>query len=317
MTTVQEQDDRHADAIKVAGSDGHRCEGCRATDREVQHSDEIGSTLCAQCFADHADRLHREVFEPLRELTELLTLDDVGLEVTGCRIVGVGRDASGDIFLSNGRSIVFGRLTEALNARSLMGQVVATVGAEPKLKDQDARHVVALMRRAGKVEESITEDVIATQWGRDFIEEADVLDVNVDDQGERWSAFKHLRDRDPAGLMRDRGGSFARGCVVLRHIDGSLYVRTSWFRHYVRQVGDHLLSPGALATRMQRVGWVRPGKEGRVKATRPDLPGHDLQAFYIVPPEWDERRSDGSPERSPGTSIHETDPRPQPRGDVR
>lgn len=163
MTTIPDNAAGTAKTEAVTRDD-HRCEGCGATDREVQHSDEIGSTLCGYCFGDHNDdRLHREVIEPLRELTELLALDDVGLEVTGSRIVGVGRDASGDIFLSNGRSIVFGRLTEALNARSLMGQVVATIGAEPILKDHDARHVVALMRRTGQVEESMTEDVIATQ----------------------------------------------------------------------------------------------------------------------------------------------------------
>jgi hypothetical protein len=222
-----------------------------------------------------------EAAEAARELGDLLELPSVGLAVAGCRIVGTGREASADLILSDGRVLTFNPIRLAMAATSLMETVVSTVGAEPSLKNQDARHAVALMRSIGQIEETVDADATAEGWGRDFIAVSDVLDVDMDDQLARWAAFAHLRDAERNAQVE---GSMPR--LILRAVDGTLYVRTSWFRAHVRATEDHTVTPAALATAMQRVGWYRPGKKGRVKATRPDFGESDYQSFYLVPPGW-------------------------------
>jgi hypothetical protein len=194
-----------------------------------------------------------------------------------------------DIYLSDGQAITFNPLRLAMSATSLMEVVVSTVGAEPALKNENARHAVALMRKIGEIVELVDEDADATTWGIDFLAAADVLDVDVSAQAQRWAAFMRLRDHDPVAHARAAGCSIAKGSIVLRNLDSSLYVRAAWFKAHVRQAEDHLISPTQVAQRMERVGWERPGTEGRVKARRPDFPGQDVQSFYVVPPGWAER----------------------------
>jgi hypothetical protein len=43
-----------------------------------------------------------------------------------------------------------------------------------------------------------------------------------------------------------------------------------------------------IRNRMRRVGWTHPGKEGRIKATRPGYPGSLTYAFWVVAPDWEE-----------------------------
>jgi hypothetical protein len=229
-----------------------------------------------------------EAADAAQELSDLLALPSIGVAATGCRIVGTGRDASADLFLSDGRTITFTPLRLAMSATTLMEVIVSTVGAEPALKNPAARHAVALMRKIGQVEETVDADATATGWGRDFLEAADVLDVDMSDQGQRWAALSRLRAMNPPGHARAVGCSVAKGSVVLRDLDGTLYVRTGWFKAHVHADGDHLITPAALATAMQRVGWKRPGTKGQIKATRPDLPGSLAQTFYVVPRGWDD-----------------------------
>ena len=230
--------------------------------------------------------------EAARELGDLLSLPSVGLAVAGCRVVGTGREASGDIYLSDGRAITFNPLRLAMSGNSLAEIVVSTVGAEPALKSPDARHAVALMRKIGEIVELVDEDADAATWGIDFLAAAVVLDVDMSDQAQRWAAFSRLRDHDPVAHARAAGCSIAKGSIVLRNLDGSFYVRTQWFGAHVRQAEDHLISPAQVAQRMKRVGWDRPGKKGRVKATRPGFSDEDAQSFYVVPPGWGDQPGD-------------------------
>jgi hypothetical protein len=109
----------------------------------------------------------------------------------------------------------------------------------------------------------------------------------MDDQQERWDAFSELNRRDPVAAARSEGTSVAQACMVLRHLDGTRFVRAGWFRAHVRQE-DVTVSPQEIATRMARVGWRRRGDEGWIKATRPGFREVLRWRFYLVPADWED-----------------------------
>ena len=91
-----------------------------------------------------------------------------------------------------------------------------------------------------------------------------------------------------ADLVWDAGDrptahALAAGSTVLVDREGTRYVRTGWFRSYVRREVGGLYSPAALAAQMERVGWRRPGSQGRVEATSPSDGRSLVWTFYTVP----------------------------------
>jgi len=124
------------------------------------------------------------------------------------------------------------------------------------------------------------------EWGSSFPQAAPVVDIDMSDQSQRWSAFKALAELDPVE-RRSLGHSptIAAGAQVLRDVSGIRLVRTGWFRAHVRV--EESISSTELANRMQRVGWSRKGDTGRIKATRPGLPGELVWTFYLVPKGWE------------------------------
>jgi len=107
----------------------------------------------------------------------------------------------------------------------------------------------------------------------------------LDDQAERWRGFEHLAHRDLWSQARDKGGSFANACIVLRDVSGARLVRAEWFLRYVRSMAPRE-TPATLRARMSRVGWERRGSEGRIKATAPGRSAALQWAFWIVPNGW-------------------------------
>ena len=219
-------------------------------------------------------------------LTALLELEAVGLAVTGARIVGRGSSASADLYLSDGSEIMFERIRDIGKPGTLAVEIAACTGATPKLTGPRALQVVSLMRTLAEHVESATADEIAAEWGTSFLSVAEAIDVDMNNQAARWAAFSMLANHDPAAIARVGGVSVARVSRILVGEDGSRYVRTGWFRAHVR-AEDGTSSPAEIANRMQRLGWHRPGRKGRIHARRPDLPGELWMAFYIVPPNWE------------------------------
>ena len=163
--------------------------------------------------------------------------------------------------------------------------IAACTGATPKLDGARALRVVALLHALADHERTFSNDEIATDWGMTFLQEAPVIDVDLDDQAGRWAAFAELGRLNPWGARA--GGetrSIAAGSPVLRHTSGVRFVRTGWFRAHV--CGEDAVSSGEIANRMQRVGWDRRGRHGRMKATRPGFPETLVWAFYTVPQDW-------------------------------
>jgi len=223
-----------------------------------------------------------------RELEELLALPSVGLRLTGGRIIGDGADAQVILALSDGSELVFRSLMDMAKPQNVNARVVATTGARPKLDVPGALDAVALVRQYATTVRTMSETDDAIEWGVAFLREAALIDVDLDHQGDRWGNFHALAEIDPRRLHRETGQSIASASRVLRHRDGSRLVSADWFRAYVRSI-EPRITPAQLAIVMQRVGWVRRGREGRWKATEPNGPGQLNRAFWLVPAGWDDR----------------------------
>jgi hypothetical protein len=65
---------------------------------------------------------------------------------------------------------------------------------------------------------------------------------------------------------------------------GTQYIRTGWFRQYVRRELGGVYDAARLATRMERLGWQRPGREGRIMARWEDR--SLVWTFYVVDSGW-------------------------------
>lgn len=222
-------------------------------------------------------------------LTALLDLSKVGLSVRGARVVGRGSGASADLHLSDGTEINFPTLRDAANATRLAVEIAACTGATPRLKAPQAIQVVALIRALAEHQHVLTVDDLSIEWGLAFLQAADVLDIDLSDQGHRWDAFSRLEAIDPLTRWRSDGISIAKASLILRDTDGVRLVRAGWFRAHVR-ADDHQASPQEIAHRMERVGWRRPGRTGRIKATQPGFNGTLAWSFYAVPPAWEAER---------------------------
>jgi hypothetical protein len=136
--------------------------------------------------------------------------------------------------------------------------------------------------------ETATLDELSREWGQTFLKAAIVLDLDMEDQTQRWGAFCELERQDnPVAAARRDPTSIAQACLVLRHLDGTRYVRSGWFRSYVRQE-DVTVPAQEVAQRMERVGWQRRGREGWIKATRPAFQDVHRWRFYVVREGWEE-----------------------------
>jgi len=131
-----------------------------------------------------------------------------------------------------------------------------------------------LTRTLAEHHAAMTDNDHAISWGIEYLQVADVLDVDLNDQAQRWGAFSRLKGLD--------------GGTVLRHLDGSMLVRIGWFRAWVRIDQDHTIPAQQVQQRMMRVGWrIRGGiGGGRVKATCPGRTATLVWTFYDVPPDW-------------------------------
>jgi len=223
-------------------------------------------------------------------LSALLDLPSVGLTVVGARVVGRGSRASADLRLSDGSEIQFETIRDLANPTRLCVEVAACTGATPRLKVPQAVQAVAFVRCLAEHQHVVTTDQLSIEWGLEFLEAADVLDVDLSVQAQRWDAFKRLEPIDPVARWHSDGITVAKASLVLRDSDGARLVRTGWFRAHVR-ASDHMLSPQEIAHRMERVGWKRPPSgSGRIKATRPSAPGHLAWSFYVVPAAWEDEQ---------------------------
>jgi hypothetical protein len=225
------------------------------------------------------------------ELTKLLGLEQISRTVIGAEVFGRGVAASVDLHLSGDLKVTFDRFGDIGKPAALTAHLMTTLGVEQTLKGPQAIHAGSLIFRLARHHGEEDADAIAREWGVEFLRLAPVGEVDLQDQASRWRAFSRLAQLSP---QRDAGEdrsahSLACAAVVLEATNGVRLVRSGWFLAYVRrEVGG--MDPGALATRMERVGWRRQGAEGWIKATCPDDPRRTLRwRFYNAPEGWEER----------------------------
>lgn len=225
--------------------------------------------------------------EAAKQLAALLDLQSVGLSIMGARMIGRGGGASADLILSDRSTITFEAVRDVANPGRLSTEVAACTGATPMLKREQALRAVALLRTIAMHQATFTADDIARDWGTDYLQAVEILDVDMDAQDQRWAAFSRLTTLEPGTRFRESGGHRAAATVALRDTQGNRYVRCGWFRECVR-AQDSSASPQQLAIRMERVGWQKRGSSGRIKATRPGLRGQLGWTFFVVPPGWED-----------------------------
>ncbi len=221
-----------------------------------------------------------------KELGALLELPSVGLSIRRARVVGRGARASADVFLSDGSVMTFETLREVGTVNRLQLEVAACTGALPKLKAAQALRAVALLRAIAEHEQAFSGDEVARDWGVTFLQAAETLPIDLSDQANRWEVFSALQRIDPSGArFRGEAGTVAAASVVLEDRCGIRLVRCGWFRAHVR--AEDNVSATEVAHRMQRVGWRRNGKTGRIKATPPGRRGQLAWSFYEIPAGWE------------------------------
>ncbi len=221
------------------------------------------------------------------QLAALLDLPSVGLGIRGARVYGRGRTARVEIDLSNGEVMTFDQARIMMRPAELAAETVACAGATPKINGQKATRAFALVRALAEHRETSTDNDVAIAWGTDYLQVEDVLDLDLDDQQQRWAAFERLGRIEPHAHARENGTSLATAGLVLRHSDGARLVRTGWFLGYVRQ-HEGAIGQAELAQRMAAVGWTRRGQRGRIKATCPSRPERLAWNFHLVPSDWQE-----------------------------
>ena len=215
------------------------------------------------------------------QLGILFNLPTVGLKILGAKIFGQGSRATVEIEISNGETLVWDTLRDMTRPASLVAEIVACTGACPNLKQPQAVKAVALVRTLAEHEQAFTDNNIAVDWGISYLQAAETLDVDINDQRQRWEAFTRLAKYPAAEPTLG---------IVLRHVDDSRYVRSGWFLRYVK-ASDTTIGPAALAICMMRVGWIKRGKEGRIIARHPDFERSQSWNFWIVQKGWEDRWS--------------------------
>lgn len=222
------------------------------------------------------------------QLDALLSLP-AGASVRGARLTGQGSRATVEIDLANGDSMVFDSIRDMTRPANLIAELAACAGVAISLKQTQAVQAVVLVRALAERTQGTTENDAAIDWGISYLQGATVLDINIDDQRERWAAFNRLKEAQlavEAAEAPGRESTFAASTIVLCSHSGVRYIRAGWFQRYVGRQ-DSTISRQAVTVRMLRVGWQIRGKSGRIKATCPSRADALGWAFLMAPDGWE------------------------------
>lgn len=231
-----------------------------------------------------------ETAEEMRaQLANILALEEIDRVVLDVQIFGRGPTASVDVQLSGDLKLTFDRFGDITKPPALTSHL-ASIGVAKTFKGGEAALAGALVSRLAKHHESESEESIAREWGSEFLRLAPTQDVDLGDQADRWRAFASIESRNPAKDAGDDRSAYtyAQACVVLvDKTSGTRLIRCGWLLGYVKREAGSIYSPERLGTLMDRVGWQRSGRDGRVKATSPTLPRTLNWRFYSVPKGWE------------------------------
>jgi Bifunctional DNA primase/polymerase, N-terminal/Primase C terminal 1 (PriCT-1) len=210
----------------------------------------------------------------LERLNELLGLAEVDKRVDWVRVYGRGGKARVCLHLDNGSQIVLDPLGPFSSPVKMNFEITAQAGATPTLKAPGVQEVVKLFYLLAEHHQRGELADLAWEHGAEYLRNAAIAEVDMHNQASRWEAFAALE-------------SSTRTDIVLHDSKtGVRYVRTEWFKAYLR-VRSGPGEPAALIAELESLGWDKAGTEGRIKATRPRF-GTTLQwAFLKVPKGWE------------------------------
>jgi hypothetical protein len=236
-----------------------------------------------------ASPIESDLIYTAEQLAALLELPSVDVQIRGATLFGHGSKAAVEIRLSNGEALSFDSVRDMTRPANLIAEVVACTGAIPKIRQPDAMRAVSMLRSLAEREIVLTDNDEALEWGETYLTASQPLEVNLNDQAERWCAFSALAQRDPAARASELGISLAAAGLILRDTDGTRLIRAGWFHPFVRTF-DPSMGQATLAVRMARVGWTRRGSSGRIKATAPARSAVLAWNFWVVPAGWETKR---------------------------
>jgi hypothetical protein len=223
-------------------------------------------------------------------LTAALGLDTIGRKVATANIYGRGPNAVVDVHLDDGQRLAFERFSDITKAQVLSATLVTTLGVVVALKPPEAASVAAAIHGLATHHDQADEDAVVAEWGSEYLRFTPTIDVDMSDQKGRWDAFSALARMNPAqdaGEDRSAPSYAACGTLLVDEQTEMRYLRAGWFVQFVKREAGGLYSPARLAQAMLRVGWTRPGAQGRVKATCPDTGQQLTWPFYTVNADWE------------------------------
>jgi hypothetical protein len=211
----------------------------------------------------------------LDDLNTLLGLTDVGRRIDRVSIYGRGTKGIAHLHLDDGERIVLDPLGSYTTVPKLTAELALQAGAAPALKGPAVQKVLVLLRLLGEHHELHELSDQASEHGVEYLRGAAIAEFQMNDQASRWRAFSRL----DTAVSQD---------IVLQDTETGLrYVRIGWFEQYVRT----RTSPGVpdqVVRSMSALGWSKPGREGRIKATAPGRPDRLTWAFFVIPIGWED-----------------------------
>jgi hypothetical protein len=227
-------------------------------------------------------------------LAILLGLAERGRAVEAASIYGRGPKAAVDLRLSGGEVVSFDTYSDVCAGSRLSAVLATTVGINRPFRNDEARRVACLIRWLAERHEEGSEDAELLDLAREYLRVARRIEVDFGAQLSRWQGFSELAACDPERQhpdsdVRERLTPLmlaARSPVLVDRATRTEYIRTGWFRQYVRRELGGVYDAGRLATRMERLGWKRPGREGRIMARCPTDDRSLVWTFYVVEAGW-------------------------------
>lgn len=217
-------------------------------------------------------------FDRLNALTGLTA---VGKSVD--RIGAFGRGSRADVYfhLDDGGQIEFKPLGAFTTANKMNAELALQAGARPGLDAPKMQELLTLIHGLADHQRSV--EIADRSWelGSEYLKRAADGNFVFDDQESKWTAFSRLDCHEDA---RKRG---AADIVLVDTVTGKRYVRTQWFTEYLKP-RTNTGEPDRMMKELERLGWFKPGREGRIKATSPTMPRTLQWAFFVVPKGWED-----------------------------
>jgi hypothetical protein len=220
-------------------------------------------------------------------LTGLLGLDTISKRIDTIRIYGRGSDAAAYIGLDDETRIVLDPIGRFTTAAKLTAELALQAGASPPLKAGDVTRALVLLHDLGDHTSAVDINDRALDMATGYLHATPIHAVRMDDTGERWQAFCELGRCDPTAEPGSAMDLARRSLVLEDPVTGVRYVRAEWFGGYVKRLTGAGEERAVLRT-MTHLGWVKPGTEGRIKATQPGFGATRQWAFFEVPKGWEQ-----------------------------